>query len=293
MGTILNPTREQHQRGDGEVLKSIGVPIYDSRLLSINNNISNISTLNRVINCLRYKQYVRIGGGGQGSVFMLNDGSTPLAIKICGQDQLNLLELQKDALVDSPYLSRVSFTFCNEGKQIMVMDYLEGKDLRWYMNNWPSMLKSRVKTGMAQIGYGLYLLNFNRIAHCDIKMDNVIDVNDKWIVIDFGHCHQIGPWNRVGTHCYMLESDVSITRDSYGWGCIFYEIYQGEPPYSNRKTELEFDKIPDPLLGDLLSKLLHIDKDKRITIEEALAHPYFHDIDLESIKKGDIVPPCN
>jgi mitogen-activated protein kinase 1/3 len=48
-----------------------------------------------------------------------------------------------------------------------------------------------------------------------------------------------------------------------------------------KRTRQPLDRLfpsADPLLLDLISKMLTFDPERRITVEEALAHPYFEDI---------------
>ena len=52
------------------------------------------------------------------------------------------------------------------------------------------------------------------------------------------------------------------------------KIYVQSLPKMKRKNFSEVFKDSNPLLIDLLEKTLEIDVDKRITAEQALAHPY-------------------
>ncbi|KAK2152782.1 hypothetical protein LSH36_318g01002, partial [Paralvinella palmiformis] len=72
-----------------------------------------------------------------------------------------------------------------------------------------------------------------------------------------------------------------INREPYGkpvdvWGCgvMMYILLSGQLPFCGTKERL-FDVITRGLYNDLVHRMLEIDPDRRITVEDAIRHPWF------------------
>jgi serine/threonine protein kinase len=149
-----------------------------------------------------------------------------------------------------------------------------------------------------QIFTGLSYLQTQRIAHHDIKTDNILIAFDGTVKIsDFGVAECYGADGcRIffGTPAYQAPEIVSnVTGESFDgakadiWsvGIILFQLLFGRLPFQGANVYLtmkaideETVKIPslsDRDLYDLLSKLLLKDPVKRLSADEALMHPWF------------------
>ncbi|KAA6386343.1 MAG: hypothetical protein EZS28_018130 [Streblomastix strix] len=156
---------------------------------------------------------------------------------------------------------------------------------------------------MKQIFEGLRVFHEAGIVHRDIKCDNILlnsppgsgRVHVK--ISDLGFAKREDLMSQqtylAGTLPFMspeyFHENPIITQkvDIYALGITFYKLITHKYPVNERNfkeqgkkmTQLKCIKRPseikDNLLWDLLSQLLEFDSDKRITVAEALQHPYF------------------
>lgn len=171
--------------------------------------------------------------------------------------------------------------------------------------------EKRIRKVMRDILNGVKYLHGKGIIHCDLKPANILyDVEyNMFEVADFNSA-QIGDLNETAgcTRWYrppeaFFDADYTKESDIWSIGCIFYQVLTGKVlfPSSNSKehvdmiikrfgipddyepmSEYEFVKVPKGLSSikdddarDLLEKMLCINPEKRISVQEALEHPYF------------------
>ena len=141
------------------------------------------------------------------------------------------------------------------------------------------------------------------ILHRDIKPDNIMmnDMTDHSTpkIVDFGLSKFIGPNQTTsepyGTFGYMApeviqEKPYSYSCDVWSFGVLLYALLCGVLPFDAATKEEKIRRtLKNPLAFphwikcsdeaiDLLIKLLIKDPTNRITLDEALAHPWFKDL---------------
>ncbi|KAK7493369.1 hypothetical protein BaRGS_00015495 [Batillaria attramentaria] len=155
---------------------------------------------------------------------------------------------------------------------------------------------------------GIKHLHSAGIIHRDLKPSNIVVKSDCTLkILDFGLARTAGtgfmmtPY--VVTRYYrapevILGMGYKANVDIWSVGCIMAELIRGTPTVRNyvenrpRHTGYTFEKLfPDVLFPaestehpglrasvarDLLSKMLVIDPEKRISVDEALRHPYIN-----------------
>lgn len=152
-----------------------------------------------------------------------------------------------------------------------------------------------------------YLHNVKHIVHGDIKLQNVLfnnDIDMNVVLADFGYAYQHDKYTPStyvvrGTPLYLAPEIRNHVKhdgypaDIYALG-IFLYILTIDPDMGSveefRKSGLSlkqylvllekrrFDnikKMEDPLLADLLNRMLDIDYRQRINIKEIIEHPFF------------------
>jgi serine/threonine protein kinase len=151
---------------------------------------------------------------------------------------------------------------------------------------------------LKQIMNGFQELRKNKIMHRDFKLANIFLKSDGTVVIgDFGFAKSGVEMTstKLGTPLTMAPELIASTgsasytskADLWSIGVVFYHMLQGKYPFfgmSNpelmkdieRKTaNMPFKKPVSAQAKDLLSKLLVIDPEKRITWKGFFNHPIF------------------
>jgi len=153
-------------------------------------------------------------------------------------------------------------------------------------------------------------LHDNRIAHRDLKPENLLlkDGDDTHVMIsDFGLSRVLGDTSMAYTACgtpYYVAPEV-VSGQGYGkevdlWsiGVITYFLLAGFPPFMGENLPEIVEQIlnadyefPEPYWDnisdkakDFVSKLLVVDKTKRLTAAQALAHPWIQNLSAASDK---------
>lgn len=146
---------------------------------------------------------------------------------------------------------------------------------------------------------GVYWCHKLDIAHCDVKPANILidDENFRWKLADFGNSQTAyhendGLFFKRGTPSYS-SPELFSTSSPYGknvdmWaiGIITFQLHANwDHPFYNGTNNRDFIKSIQegvPIwngsftndVKDFISLCLEKDKDKRISSEEAIQHPY-------------------
>jgi serine/threonine-protein kinase len=133
-----------------------------------------------------------------------------------------------------------------------VMPYVKGESLRQRLTREKQLpIKEAVRIAR-QVASALEHAHSQSLIHRDIKPENFLVHEGEAMVADFGialavraaageRLTEIGV--SVGTSEYMSpeqamgERDIDSRSDVYSLGCVLYEMFTGEPPYTG----------PDPL----------------------------------------------
>ena len=174
------------------------------------------------------------------------------------QDEFNILKQ-----ISHPFIINIHFAFQDVNYLYLVMDYLDGGDLRYQLYQTSltnhKFNERQLKFIIANILLSLDYLHSNNVIHRDIKPENLIFTNNGYLKLtDFGIAKFIKSPNKTdtsGTPGYMAPEVLfgknhSRTVDYFAVGVIMYEMIYGERPYkgSNRKE----------LKQDILVKEIHI-----------------------------------
>jgi serine/threonine protein kinase len=150
------------------------------------------------------------------------------------------------ASVRSPHTVPVhDFDLLPDGRAILVMDWVVGRDLRKLLCDTEDPLpEGRVLAWMVQVCEGMQAVAEQGIVHRDLKPSNIlVDQRDQASVADFGlawsaHVEQLTVAGcMMGTPHYMAPEQAEDPRrvdtraDIYSFGATFYHVLTGRPPF--------------------------------------------------------------
>jgi serine/threonine protein kinase/predicted Zn-dependent protease len=137
-----------------------------------------------------------IGKGGMGEVFLAQDTilDRKVAIKFLPQElqadvsfrERFFREAKAAAALDHPYICKIYETGEVEEKAYIVMEFIEGKDLKEQMDNEPLALKDILRV-TSEIAEALEKAHGNGIVHRDLKPANIMLTPQGHVkIMDFG-----------------------------------------------------------------------------------------------------------
>lgn len=157
--------------------------------------------------------------------------------------------------------------------------------------------------------------------HRDLKLENIMIDHQGFVkIIDYGLAKMLKSDELAMSYCgtpeYLAPEMISHAGhdksvDWWAVGILIYEMLIGVTPFFNRNRQVLMSKIkhskivfPDRKtyrisytdeIVDLISKLLRKDKSARLgasgDAEEILQHPWFADIDRDTLLAKTITPP--
>ena len=208
-------------------------------------------------------------------------------------------------ILDHPHLLKLK-EFCESPKHIfIVLEYAAHGELFDYLMARRALPFEVAMKFFRQIIYGLDYLHSNNICHRDLKPENILlDENDNIKIADFGFarwmCTDTTETSCGSPHYVSPEIVKGIPYDGRKadiWSCgvILYALLSGrlpfdDPSYRNliQKVKTGQYRMPDfpAEIKDLISRMLQVDPNKRITIEQIKHHKAFRN----SLPKNFSVP---
>lgn len=199
------------------------------------------------------------------------------------------------------------------------IERLYGNDLFEHMNK-NRMNSEIIMDIVVQILEGLQYLHKNGIIHGDVKLENTFMCGDGTVkLIDFGLSKWInvldikcgGSYPYISPEMLLSKNSLKINEKSDIWslGIMIYTLVEGKYPfiqdieYGKRRETLvqklsdiklaeteddyNFEKIMgidkriwDPILLDMVKKMIIYDPDKRISVDEILDMAYQETVDI-------------
>jgi Ca2+-binding EF-hand superfamily protein len=232
-----------------------------------------------------------------------------VAIKVMKKKQMTLqdIELQKREIeilkiCQHPSIIKLLDIFENQDYIYIVMEYLKGGDLFNYLEKRDFTIpESKARELSHSIATGIFYLHSYGIAHRDLKPENILmtDESDEATpkLVDFGLSKIVGPSEKCndpfGTLSYvapevLLQKPYDKSVDLWSLGVIIYLLLSGTLPFDDdddreiaRQTihdEVDFSYSVWKKIGSdvksMIKKLLEKEKNKRMTLEEVLQHPW-------------------
>lgn len=226
-----------------------------------------------------------IGSGGFGSVYIVSINGVRYAKKIVS---VSTSKEMYDAMIEvgilrslrSDYVIKIKSVRIEGTSMEIYMEYV-GRSMGHYMGVLPLPTKIRILHGILR---GLKYISTNGIIHNDLKPSNIVlDEKNGYSpkLIDFGLPTITGTSPRVayrtgGTPGFIApereapEPNNDYRSDLYSVGVIMKYLFEAGLRYQR-----EFEMVLGGHGIDLYYKLIDVTPETRITIDEALAHPFF------------------
>ena len=216
--------------------------------------------LNKTINGYTIKR--KLGEGGMAEVWYAeNEIGKPAAIKVlktkfCA-DETIVERFQNEAKVmvklSHPYIRQVYDYALLDGQPCIVMEYLEGDDLKARLKKSERFDDKRLHMWWNQLVKALNYTHQQGVIHRDIKPSNIfIDKLDNVRLMDFGiaKIEEYGGHTQtgvaMGTRIYMSPEQVrdpkrvTASTDAYSLAVTFVHLLTGKVPYDSTSSS-DFD----------------------------------------------------
>ena len=218
----------------------------------------------------RYQIIKTIGEGGMANVYLAYDTilDRDVAVKVLRGDLANdekfVRRFQREALnassLSHPNIVEVYDVGDDNGQYFIVMEYIEGKNLKDLLKKRGKLTVPEVVDIMSQIADGLSVAHDSYIIHRDIKPQNIMILENGLVKItDFGiamamNATQLTQTNSVmGSVHYLPPEQASgkgstLKSDIYSMGILMYELLTGVLPYRGENAvEIALKHLKEPL----------------------------------------------
>ncbi|CAD8126203.1 unnamed protein product [Paramecium sonneborni] len=250
-----------------------------------------------------YSNEKLLGVGSYGKVYLLRNKFTnqlramkQLKKKQSLTSRKSLREMEILEQLDHPFIIKALEVYQDEQNYNMIIEFISGIDLQEDISNgkFPEEKAAKIMNQLLlTIGY----IHHQGVVHRDIKPENILyQYNNcyEWIkLIDFGISTKIKKNKKLSSQLgsmYFMAPE--IFQKDYGkqidvWACgvtLFYMIHKRYPFMGKTDQEMRnaitnghfiTDQDISPELKSLLSKMLQVNPNKRITAQQALQEDWF------------------
>lgn len=208
-------------------------------------------------------------------------------------------------------------TYEDENYVYLVMEYCPGKDLFEILSRRTKRNRALKEDEVKDIMHNLFLAlghcHSQNIAHRDLKPENIVIGREGQLkLIDFGLAQKFDDkkgkniGKMVGTPYYVapeaIEGHSSMEGDLWSLGVMIIVLLSGSYPFPGNTPEEIRQSITDridlsvlesnshwqqvtPEGKEFVKTLLQIDPKKRISVQEAIEHKWFQNVDSIKRKK--------
>uniref|UniRef100_A0AAX7STU5 Protein kinase C n=1 Tax=Astatotilapia calliptera TaxID=8154 RepID=A0AAX7STU5_ASTCA len=265
-----------------------------------------------------------LGKGSFGKVLLaeLKGQSLYFAVKVLKKDvvlmdddvECTMVEKRVLSLAwNNPFLTHLYATFQSKEHLFFVMEYLNGGDLMFHIQDKGRFDLNRATFYAAEIIVGLQFLHSKGIIYRDLKLDNVMLDKDGHIKIaDFGMCKEnvfgdVKASTFCGTPDYIAPEILcgqkyTFSVDWWSFGVLVYEMLIGQSPFQGDDEDELFESIRSDIphyprwiskeSKSLLDLLFERDPTRRLgVVGDIRGHPFFKNINWTALERRQVEPP--
>lgn len=214
----------------------------------------------KVINGFELKRLLGVGGMAE-VWYAENEIGMKAAVKVISErlshdDQMQerfLNEAKVMVMLDHPNIRKVYGYGNIDGRPAIIMEYLNGSDLKARMKNGQRFTNEELEKWWNQLADALNYTHAQEVVHRDIKPSNIfIDQHGNAKLLDFGIAKVTDTTSgtltgsTLGTRIYMSPEQVrdpkrvGIASDVYSLAVSFVHLLTGTPPYDSTNSS-DFD----------------------------------------------------
>ncbi|KAM9798744.1 protein kinase C, delta b [Syngnathus typhle] len=300
-------------------------PTADMNGLSSGTSSSALPSVKRLHLTVDHLVFHKVlGKGSFGKVLLaeLKGKNQYYAVKVLKKDvvlmdddvECTMVEKRVLALAwENPFLTHLYSTFQSKEHLFFVMEYLNGGDLMFHIQEKGRFDLIRATFYAAEIIVGLQFLHSKGIIYRDLKLDNVMLDKDGHIKIaDFGMCKEnVSGDVRASTFCgtpdyiapeILLGQKYSFSVDWWSFGVLVYEMLIGQSPFQGDDEDELFESIRSDTphyprwiskeARKLLELLFERDPNRRLgVVGDIRAQPFFKAINWFTLERREVEPP--
>ncbi|EAX95515.1 CAMK family protein kinase [Trichomonas vaginalis G3] len=204
-----------------------------------------------------------------------------------------------------PLISQMFGYYEDDSNYYLIIEYSENGTLLQHINKNGPIIEQLARRYFIQLLIAVeYLHNVKKIAHRDIKLENILfDSFYNIRLTDFGISKDFENQPEFHTICgspsYLAPEIIqghpySTKSDIWSLGVVLYAMVNGKLPFdaSNQKElfhkilkeNVTFNANVSPQLKDLLTKMLNKNQNARISLEQIKEHQWFSITDYNIVK---------
>ena len=222
--------------------------------------------------------------------------------------------------IDSPFLVHMSYAWQTPEKLYVVMDYLTGGEIFFWIQKQRKFSESRARLYLAECCLAIKAMHDKDVIHRDLKPENILlDSEGHVKVVDYGLAKgnitgagaEGGTKTFCGTPEYVAPELVENRGhgkavDWWALGVILYEFLYGLPTFYDKNVKKMYTKIlHDPIkfsnnvtvsdeAKDFIRKLLERNYSNRLGSsatgpQEVIGHPFFSSLDMNAVLQRRIM----
>ncbi|KAF2734566.1 serine/threonine-protein kinase-like protein [Polyplosphaeria fusca] len=256
-----------------------------------------------------------LGKGKFGRVYLAKERSSGFvcALKVLHKSELQQGKVEKQVRREIEIQSHLAhpnilrlFGHFHDGKRIFLILEFAGKgELYKHLRREQRFPEWKAAQYIAQMAAALKYLHKKHVMHRDIKPENIlVGIHGEIKISDFGWSVH-APNNRRNTMCGTLDylppemlrgggkdNFYSEKVDLWSLGVLTYEFLVGEAPFEDTQVmtqrkiargEYTVPNFVSPEAKDLIKRLLVLDPEKRIALEDVERHPWI----IKHCQKGE------
>mmetsp|Transcript_10462 Transcript_10462/g.26335 ORF Transcript_10462/g.26335 Transcript_10462/m.26335 type:complete len:643 (+) Transcript_10462:72-2000(+) len=280
--------------------------------------MGNIVTLEGPVGLNHFELGAVLGVGAIAQVFLGWKKLTGDAVAIKSIDKANLLqhEIYSEILFEknimltfhSPFIVQPLHTFQDEERLYLVMKWMSGGSLQYYLDCVSPFSEKEVKFFTACLLLAVEHMHEKGIVHRDIKPANILlDSRGYPSITDFDIAAHVKTDDQ-GKECmltglfgtpYFIAPEVyqgalyGKSADLWSLGSTVFTLLAGMVPFPREDCfQPKWNRLPmaSPELISFLRSLLQI-AEARPSLEELIEHPWLADVDWESLRERTAIPP--